>query len=339
MPVIYSSYPSPIWQFNGHVQSIYPSLFRKIIFQYTKRERLELEDGDFVDLDWYRANETGGEMEKLVIITHGLEGNSQRHYVLGMARSFAEKGFDVLAWNCRSCSGEINRSPRFYHHGDTEDLRAVIQHAESRKYNHISLVGFSMGGSLSLRIAGENPLLLSPSVKSVIAFSVPCDLLSSAAELNKIGKRFYQDRFLRKLGRKIKIKSELFPHLISYEGYERIHNFEEFDNKYTAPLHGFKDARDFYARASVKPFLPNIRIPSLLVQALNDPFLTPECIVVSEANGNSYLILELTQDGGHCGFMQSGKAQSWAEQRAVQFALENSQKENSFEIGGQEVKL
>ncbi len=319
MPVLpQPHFTAPFWQFNGHMQTIVPSLFRKIAFKYHQRERLELPDGDFVDLDWHF---TQSEKKKLVIITHGLEGDSHRHYVLGMAKLFSENGYDALGWNCRSCSGELNRLPRFYHHGDAKDLRLVIEHA-IRKYGYssITLVGFSMGGSLSLRVVAEFPNEVPVQVKKVATFSVPCDLLSSVKILSQKTNTIYSKRFLRKLGEKIKVKEKIFPELISYAGYEKIKHFIDFDNRYTAPLHGFTDAYDFYTKASVKPFLTNIRVPSLIVQALNDTFLTPECVCTEEAANNPFLFLETTDHGGHCGFMLPGSVFSWAELRALEWS-------------------
>lgn len=318
MPILPEpDYKTSPWQFNGHIQTIYPSLFRKVTFHYQQRERLELPDGDFVDLDWALATP---ERKKLVIITHGLEGDSKRHYVLGMARLFTENGYDALGWNCRSCSGEMNRLPRFYHHGDANDLRFVINHV-IRKYGYdeIVLVGFSMGGSLSLRAVAEFPEEVPVEVKYVVAFSVPCDLLTSVKILSQSANKIYSSRFLRKLGEKIKQKEKLFPEQISYEGYEKIKHFVDFDNRYTAPLHGFKDAGDFYAKASVKPLLPDIKVPSLIVQAKNDTFLSSECFVYDEAANNENLFLQITEQGGHCGFMLPGSEYSWAELRALDF--------------------
>ncbi len=319
MPVLPTpDFKAPLLQFSKHLQTIVPSLFRKVAFQYQERERLELPDGDFVDLDWYRVKKIN---RKLVIITHGLEGDSHRHYVLGTAKIFSDHGYDALGWNCRSCSGEINRLPRFYHHGDADDLRTVIRYAiDQYQYEEIVLVGFSMGGSLSLRAVGEFPETVPSAIKNVIGFSVPCDLLSSVKVLSQGFNTVYGSRFLRKLGIKIREKEKMFPGLISSEGYERIKHFVDFDNRYTAPLHGFTDAYDFYTKASVKPLLPNIKIPSLIVQAANDSFLTEECFCIEEAEGNPYLFLEIPQQGGHCGFIQRDSLYSWAELRALDFA-------------------
>ena len=195
------SYRPPFWQFNGHIQSIYPSLFRKVPFTYARRERLELADGDFVDLDWSCTQKT---QTKLVIITHGLEGDSTRQYVKGMASIFSTNGFDALGWNCRSCSGEMNRLVQFYHHGDASDLRAVIQYAvDTYQYETIILVGFSMGGSLTFRAIGEYPEQLPKAVKKAIGFSVPCNLKGSVDALSTKENKIYLQRFLKKLGQKI----------------------------------------------------------------------------------------------------------------------------------------
>ncbi|MBV9986774.1 MAG: alpha/beta fold hydrolase [Chitinophagaceae bacterium] len=319
MPILPEpSYRASRWQFNGHMQTIWPSIFRRVNFHYKRRERLELPDGDFVDLDWKFASAA---RKKLLVITHGLEGDSGRHYVKGMAKLFSENGYDVLGWNCRSCSGELNRLLRFYHHGDAGDLRLVIDHAlQQHGYEELILAGFSMGGSLTLRLAGEDPDNLPRQVKKLIGFSVPCSLLSSVEALALPENSIYQRRFLRKLGKKIRGKEKSFPGLISAANYADIRHFVEFDNRYTAPLHGFKDAFDFYEKASVKPLLGQIRIPALIVQAQNDPFLGKECYPFNEAMNNANLFLEIPRHGGHCGFMLPGSEYTWAELRALQFA-------------------
>ena len=310
----------PFWQFNGHIQSIYPSLFRKVQFEYARRERLELPDGDFVDLDWSNTQKT---CNRLVIITHGLEGDSTRHYVLGVAKLFTKNGFDALGWNCRSCSGEINRLPRFYHHGDATDLRFVIEHAiEHYGYNEIVLIGFSMGGSLTFRAIAEDAIWVPNQIKAAIGFSVPCSLKGSVDALTSKQNAVYRKRFLRKLGVKIKIKASLFPDLINAEGYDNIDDFISFDNRYTAPLHGYENALDFYEKASVGPYLKNINIPSLIVQATNDPFLLPNCMPIDIAQNNPNLFLEMPDQGGHCGFMIKSNEFTWAEKRALAFAQE-----------------
>ncbi|KPM49272.1 YheT family hydrolase [Jiulongibacter sediminis] len=313
-----SQFQPPFYQFNGHIQTIYPSLFRKVPVPY-ERERIELPDGDFLDLDWLK---TGS--KKLVIVTHGLEGDSTRHYVTGLLKLFSEHGFDGLGWNSRSCSGELNRLPRFYHHGDAEDLRYVLEYAIAEGgYEEVFLAGYSMGGSLTLRLLGEFPEKLPKEVSGAMVASVPLDIYSSVLELQKPGKTFYMNRFIKKLAVKIEAKSKLFPdhpHL-KFEGYfDRIKNFEDFDGTYTAPLHGYKSAHDFYARASTKPLLKNIRVPVKIVQALNDPFLGQECLALPDDSPLNVELL-MPKKGGHVGFMISGEPFSFTEQLALDFAL------------------
>lgn len=316
-----SSYQKPFYLFNGHWETIVPSTFRNIKGVTYQRERLELADGDFLDLDWLKGNN-----DKLVVISHGLEGNSERHYSKGMAKYFHARGWDALAWNCRGCSGEINRLPRFYHHGATEDIGAVVEHAiQSKKYSVIALVGFSMGGSMTLKYMGENGNNLHDSVKTTAVFSVPCHLGSSARELDKPSKRFYLNRFLKKLQKKIQAKATQFPKQVSAEGIEKIRSFREFDNRYTSPLHGFKDADDFYERASSGPYISSIQKPTLVVNALSDPFLPEECYPFDVAKNHPSVFLETPTDGGHVGFNLAGKEENWMEVRAFEFIQKNIQ--------------
>ena len=324
MPIlpINTDYRPPKWQFNAHIQTIYPSIFRKIPVPY-QRERVELFDGDFLDLDWSFVRKSHG--KKLVIVTHGLEGDSTRHYVTGMVKKFNDNGYDGLGWNCRSCSGEMNRLPRFYHHGDIDDIRFVMNYAiEKYKYEEVILVGFSMGGSMTLRLLGEKPETIPSQVKFGVAVSVPLDLFTSVFELYKPGRRFYMKRFINKLGKKIKLKSSQHPNsqLVSYEGYEKIKNFEQFDDRYTAKMFGFKNALDFYRKAGAKPYLKTIKTPTLIVQAKNDPFLSPECLDLGDAENNSNLSLQLLEFGGHVGFMLPNSNETWVEQRVWEFVNE-----------------
>jgi uncharacterized protein len=312
-----SPFSSPFYLFNGHLQTIIPSLYRKVAGVNYRRERVETPDGDFLDLDWAQEKPS---TKRIVVVTHGLEGDSTRQYVLGIVKKFKDNGWDALGWNCRSCSGEPNRLPRFYHHGDASDVRFVIDYAIKQGYEQVAMVGFSMGGSLTLRALAEFPEWVPAQVLGGAAFSVPLDLPTSVIELYKPSKRMYMNRFLRKLGVKIEAKSKLFPDLISFEGYENIKNFEQFDNKYTAPLHGYKDAHDFYAQASVKPHLHKIAVPVLIGQAKNDPFLTQECLELDEKSAkNTNIKLIVTPNGGHVGFTQANSSESYAEKLSFEF--------------------
>lgn len=316
MPILKAStYKSIPYYVNGHVETILPSLFRKIKGVSYCRERLELADGDFLDLDWLWADSN-----KLVIISHGLEGSSSRHYVMGMAKFFHMRGWNVLAWNCRSCSGEMNRLPRLYHHGASEDLEAVIGHVVvQKKYQSISLIGFSMGGSLAFKYLGEKSSDLPKEIKSCVGFSVPCDVGSSARELEKPHLAFYRKRFLRKLINKMALKSIQFPSTISPPKSQKLRDFKTFDNQYTAPLHGFSNADDFYAKASATNYISSIQIPTLLVNADNDPMLPKACYPINLARESSNFYLEIPKRGGHVGFPIHATSQNWMEHRAFEF--------------------
>lgn len=293
---------------------------RKVGPLQCQRERVELADGDFLDLEWSRQ-----EQSRLVILCHGLEANAGASYVQEMGCALFQKGWDVLAWSYRGCSGELNRLPRFYHSGATEDLAAVVAHAlASHPAEQIDLVGFSLGGNMILKHLGECGEELSPRLGRAVAFSVPCDLACSAAALDtSFNREVYMRRFIRSLADKVRRKHRAFPDdgRLDPTGLERLRTFREFDTAYTAPLHGFRDAEDYWARSSSRPFLARIRVPALLVNAANDPFLGPACYPREEAIGSEFFFLEIPAEGGHVGF-PSG--QSWMAERALQFLFEDS---------------
>lgn len=318
MPIIQnSSYPNPpFYQFNGHLQTIIPGIFRKIKNINYQRERLELPDQDFLDLDWI----TGG-YKNLVVLSHGLEGSSERQYIQGAAKLFSQNSWDVLAWNCRSCSGEMNRTARLYHHGDVEDIGTVINHAVAQqKYENIILVGFSMGGAMSLNYLGKNGENIPEQVKAGVAFSTPCDLKEGAEILNIRSNAIYRKRFLRNLKKKILIKEKEFPGLVDLNKLKEIKEWRDFDEHFSAPLNNYKNADDFYFNSSAKNFMHNIKIPTLLVNADNDPILTPACTPLDIAKSNSNIFIEQPNQGGHCGFMLPNQEFAWSEIRALEFA-------------------
>ncbi len=317
MPLIKnSSYPGPpFYQFNSHLQTILPALIRKVkSFKY-ERERFTLSDGDFLDLDWIDSKS-----KNLVILSHGLEGNSDRHYVKGMAQTFKNKKWDVLAWNCRSCSGEMNRKMRMYNHGEIGDLSEVINHSLKRKnYEKVVLIGFSMGGNINMKYLGVNADNLPEQIYKAVSYSAPLDLVSSVIKLDQPEAAFYKKRFLRMLEPKIKLKSEQFPNAIDFSNYKKIDKWEDFDNFFTAPLNGYKDAQDFYNQGSCINYISKVNIPTLIVNAINDPILTPECFPYEFCEKHPYLYLETPPKGGHVGFTMPRELKSWAEYRALEF--------------------
>lgn len=317
MPVVtISEYEAPIAFSNAHMQTIYPSLARRVRGLAYRRERILTPDDDFLDIDWA---ETGS--EKAVIISHGLEGSSHRSYVKGMVRHLNNCGYDTAAWNFRGCSGEINRKPQFYHSGATYDLHTVAEHvALTGRYEQIYFVGFSMGGNITLKYLADYHDRMPRQIISAVALSVPCDLPTSAVRLGSVAGGLYMYRFMRMLKEKVRRKHAVMPDKISVKGLDGIKDFEEFDNRYTAPLHGFKDAVDYWEKASSKPVLKHIKRPALLVNAKDDPFLTPGCFPVEEAWNNPYLTLEMPEKGGHVGFIQlNGDGAYWSERRASEF--------------------
>jgi uncharacterized protein len=309
--------PAPWWR-NAHVQTAWPALFRRVPVAPPQRERIITPDDDFLDLDWYR-----GGHPRLLIISHGLEGSSRRPYVLGLAREALASGWDVLAWNFRSCSGELNRQPRFYHSGETKDLALVVRHGLLQGYERIALSGFSIGGNMTLVYLGKPDQEVPPMVSGALVFSVPCDLAGSADRLARPANRVYMHWFVRLLSAKMRRKHEQFPGEIHLDGLRALRTFHQFDDRYTAPLHGFSGARDYWDRCSSAQYIPGIRVPVLIVNALDDPFLSPECFPHAHIARNPGVILETPRHGGHVGFMERpGGDVYWSEKRALAFLNE-----------------
>ncbi len=273
-------------------------------------------DDDFLDLDWSMAG-----AERLVVIAHGLEGSSNRAYVLGLVRACNRAGWDALAWNFRACSGEMNRQRRLYHSGETGDLRLVLAHVRALgRYRQLAVAGFSLGGNLTLKYLGELGVAPPLDLVAGIVFSVPCDLAASSIRMAEPENAFYMRRFLRDLRGKIRGKRAQFNDVPDDTGFETIRTFMEFDERYTAPMHGFSGAMDYYTRSSSRQYLPAIRVPTLLINAMDDPFLSPECFPRDEAAGSRWLHFEAPQHGGHCGFVQfNHEGEYWSERRAIEF--------------------
>ncbi len=317
MPVTHhSSYAAPVWLPGGHAQTIFPALFRQFSPSASRGERLELPDGDFIDLEW-----SGNAGSRLAILSHGLEADMKTGYIRGMAAALIRRGWDVLVWNFRGCGGEPNRLLRMYHSGATEDLRAVVSHAMAHHpAESIDLVGFSLGGNLTLKYLGENPAELPGRLHRAVAFSVPCDLACSSRQLSYPFNRIYMDRFLVAMRAKIRVKKSMFPDQLDLAGLDRIRTFQEFDDRFTAPIHGFRDAEDYWARNSSRQFLPHITLPTLLVNARNDPFLGPGCYPCEEAEASACFHFESPATGGHVGFPSFGNGgEYWSETRAAEF--------------------
>ncbi len=308
MPIIESRFRPPWYLRNPHVQTILPVLAgggKRVEFC---RERLELPDGDFLDLDRIDSGQ-----RRLAILCSGLEGNSRDPGMIRLARSFAADGWDVLAWNYRGCSGVLNRLTRSYHSGATEDLAAVIAHAGDRP---IALVGCSIGGNLVLKYLGEaRP---PTNILGAAAISAPVDLASTAKALDrKPANRLYLQRLIASLRAKVRTKAAAMPGRVDLSGLTGLHGFEHFDDRYTAPIHGFLGAEDYWEKCSARQFLHAIDVPTLILSAKDDPFLTPASFPISEAAQNPQLTLETPESGGHLGFLDASG--SWINRRIPEF--------------------
>lgn len=318
MPIVSpSSYRPPFGFQSGHLQTIYPAVFRRVPKLTVRRERIDTPDGDFLDLDWLGQRDNQG----LAILSHGLEGDASQPYIQGMATALLRRGWDSLAWNFRGCSGETNRLAYSYHSGATGDLQTVLDHVFcTLDYRDIALVGFSLGGNITLKYLGDQGVDADPRISAAVAFSVPCDLASSAEKMAGFAQRLYMRRFLKCLRVKIRQKIADHPGLVEDHGLDAMRTFREFDECYTAPLNGFAGADDYWARSSSKPVLRNIRVPTLLVNAVDDPFLTAECHPHEEAAASDHFFFENPNNGGHVGFAPRKRAaEYWSECRAAEF--------------------
>jgi len=315
------TFEPPFFQFTGHLQTIVPGTMRRVKGVKYVRERITTPDNDFLDLDWIQNGH-----QRLVVLTHGLEGSSERQYMRGMAKLFSQNGWDVLAWNCRSCSGEMNRAFRLYHHGDIEDIATVIHHAmqSGGNYDRIALIGFSMGGNITMKYMGVMGDQIPACVQGAVAFSAPVDLERGSLMLDNWDNAIYRYRFRRNIVAKMQAKNVAFPGRIDLSKLKMVQKWRDFDEYFSAPICNYRDAADFYWNSSAKNFVGNTKRPTLLISALNDPILSPECFPVDLAKEHPYFHIEMPKVGGHCGFMMQNDPEfAWSEHRALAFLTIN----------------
>lgn len=286
------------WLPTPHLQTIWPVLCRGDIPDLQlERERLELPDGDFIDLDWTGRNKSG----PLVLILHGLEGSIESHYAKGMLYRISQEGWRGVFMHFRGCSGEPNRLPRYYHSGDTGDVDFVVHSILKRQPNTpVAVIGFSLGGNVLLKWLGEtgnqNPL------KAAIAISVPFELQKAAHHICKGFSKFYQWYFIRCLRERLATKFNLHQTIFDPSVLYEVHTMYDFDDKVTAPLHGFSGVEEYYSTSSSRQFLGKIQVPTLILHSKDDPFMSEEVIPKPEEL-SSKITFELTQFGGHVGFV------------------------------------
>jgi len=305
----------PAWWLPGpHLQTLYPSLFRRRKTPALTRERFELADGDFIDIDWTRPAD-----RMRVLILHGLEGSLESHYTGGLLYALQQNGYTAGLMYFRGRSGEPNRLRRSYHSGDTGDLETIMQHI-SRQYPNmkIAVIGFSLGGNVLLKWLGEKGR--SAGITTAVAISVPLDLHHAALKLDSGLSRIYQRHLLNKLRLSVTAKALQHKPPFPVDRLRELNTFRKFDNEITAPLHGFRDVDDYYARSSSKQFLEHIEVPTLLLQAVDDPFLPASALPVNDELSAS-ITMELSERGGHVGFIAGAnplRPRYWLEERIVQ---------------------
>jgi len=305
----------PAWWLPGpHLQTLYPSLFRKRKTPPLTRERFEFADGDFIDIDWTR--QTAG---MRVLILHGLEGSLESHYTGALLCALEQGGYSAGLMYFRGRSGEPNRLPRSYHSGDTGDLEDIVQRIRQRHPDtKIAVVGYSLGGNVLLKWLGEKGD--SAGITTAIAISVPLDLHQAALKLGSGLSRIYQRHLLNKLRVSVTAKAALHRPPFPLDRLQELNTFHKFDNEITAPLHGFRGVDEYYAKSSSKQFLGSIEIPTLLLQAIDDPFLPASTLPDKDELSHS-ITMELSQHGGHVGFVTGSnplQPRYWLEERILQ---------------------
>jgi len=317
-----SAYRRPWWYRGRHLQTLWGPLLRPGRRPRFRRERIETPDGDFLDLDWVECPAADA---PLVLVLHGLEGSSRSHYVAGLCREATALHLRAVVMNFRSCSGEPNRLPRLYHSGETSDFDLVLRRLLDREADGpIGLVGVSLGGNVALKWLGEHGDAVPAAVRAAAAISTPFDLAECATLLDVgLSRALYTDNFLRTMKPKVLAKAALLNGRLDLGAAQRARTFAEYDRAVTAPIFGFADERDYWARSSSRPFLPKIRRPTLLINAVNDPFIPSSALPEPEVASSPWLEAAFVPEGGHAGFLEGPWGhRSWAERRALAFLHE-----------------
>ncbi len=311
MPIVSSQYKAPVYLPGGMLQTLIAARLPRpnISFQ---RERLELEDGDFLDLDWLN-----NKSDRLIIVTHGLEGSSRSQYVTDICRQMDHSRYDLLAWNCRSCSGEMNRLKKLYHHGEIEDISTVLDHVISLdRYKKIYLAGISMGGNISIKFLALKKQL-AEHISACGVVSTPCDLAAASSAMDRSINYFLRKYFKKNLKKKLVAKNEQYPNSFPMEKFDKMKTWREFDEVFVAPFIGFNSVDEFYFQASANSFIDQVETPLFLINAKNDPVLTDSCHPTELARKSRNTHLELSSTGGHAYFPMMGK--NYAASRIINY--------------------
>lgn len=328
IPLYTAPYTAPSWLPGGNVQTIYPYLNKPIqLFSY-RRERWELDDGDFVDVDWV----DGSSQAPLVIFFHGLEGGSSSHYILSIINSLKKYHWRSAVIHFRGCSGNPNRLSRAYHAGDSTEIDWMLKRitADQTQIESIAqpiyVIGVSLGGNALLKWLGEKGEQAKKSIAGAATISVPLDLAAAGSALDTGFNQVYTRHFLNTLKYKALDKLKQFPGLFDANALKRCTSIYDFDNLVTAPLHGFRNTDDYWSQSSSKPWLAHVRVATLVINARNDPFM-PASVLPTQKEVSPAVTLEFPEEGGHAGFMQGpfpGKL-SWLPQKILSFFYHHCQ--------------
>ncbi len=318
MPKIEKSNFRPKYIFkNRHFNTLY-RYFRTNFNIHFKRKRIATKDNDFLDLDFSQVGS-----DSIIITVHGLEGSSYSSYIQTLTYYFNAKKIDIVALNLRGCSGELNKKLPSYHSGKTEDLIDTINYIlKNYNYKNIYLVGYSLGGNIVLKYMGEFANTIPPQIKKAVGVSVPCDLQGAAITISKKENLLYKKGFLKTLKANALEKLKTHPnHQLDAKKISDAKDFEDFDNAFTAPANGFKDAIDYWNKSSCNAFLPHIKKPTLLISALDDPFLNVFCYPFDAASNNKNFYILAPKYGGHVGFCENFKMENnfWLEKQIEKF--------------------
>lgn len=313
---------------NRHLQTLYPTLLRSQKAPEVEIERFELDDGDFVDCHWHHRPSTDGKTP-IIILFHGLDGSFRSSYIQGMMHAASQNAFASVLMHFRGCSGEPNRLARSYHSGDTADAKAWLAHLSKRYPTRpLFAVGYSLGGNMLLKMLGE--LKEHSPLRAAVSVSAPMRLAISAARMDRGFSKLYQYYLMRGLRQALlkKFKTHDLKKLIGLDEHsaKKLRSLWEFDNAYTGPIHGFRDAAAYYQHSSAISYLSEIRTDTLIIHALDDPFMTPEVLPDKHTLPRS-VKLEISIDGGHVGFVGGAlfKPQYWLEDRIMRFFLSMTQ--------------
>lgn len=315
MPVINNQDFHPLWWLpGGHAQTIGAYYLRKARIQ-TQRERMELPDSDFIDLDWI-GNSPGS---PIVLLLHGLGGSVESHYAKGLLHAISQRSYRGAIMHFRGCSGQSNRLAKSYHAGETLDLQYCLNRLKQREPNTpIVAIGVSLGGNVLLKFLGENPQQCA--INAAVAVSVPFDLGRCAKRLQQGFSRVYQWWLLRKLKQHLARKQQQLNAYIDYKKAMKTKTIEDFDDRVTAPLHGFKGVKEYYQQSSSRGYLKSIASPTLIIHAMDDPFISSDAIPKA-SELSQQVKLFVSERGGHVGFLSSdcGLPGNWLEQTVLNY--------------------